>query len=375
MLRFLDAGESHGKGLIAIIEGLPSNFQISKENINLELEKRQRGYGRGNRMTIEQDKVEILSGLSKGKTTGAPLTLFIRNKDYENWKDLKNVEKEVYIPRPGHADLTGVFKYNNNIRNNIERSSARETAIRTAVGAVCKELLTSLGVEIRSKVMEIGSVKDSFTDLFDDRAYTKINESSVRVYGNDDKFKEIIDEAKIKGDTLGGTVYVSIKGVPRGIGSFMHYDRKLDANIAFSAMSIQGVKSVTIGTQNTSFTGNLYHDGIMYKDNKLKRESNNAGGIEGGISNGENIDIYSYIKPIPSIKIKYNSVDLKNKRNTSSRYERSDVTAVVPFSVVLENVMAFEILKAILITFSKDNKDELTHAVNYRKKKLGELDE
>ena len=195
------------------------------------------------------------------------------------------------------------------------------------------------------------------------------------MYSNESKFKEIIDKAKEEGDTLGGTAYVSIKGVPRGIGSFMHYDRKLDANLAFSAMSIQGVKSVTIGTENKNFTGNLYHDDIMYKHGKLIRESNNAGGIEGGVSNGENIDIYSYIKPIPSIKLRYNSVNLKNKKNTSSRYERSDVTAVVPFSVVLENVMAFEILKEILFTFSRDNKDELVHAIKYREKKLGELDE
>lgn len=375
MLRFLDGGESHGIGLTAIIEGLPSGFYISEDNINLELEKRQKGYGRGNRMDIEKDKVIILSGLSDMKTTGAPLTIFIKNKDYKNWQNLSKAEKEVFIPRPGHADLTGVFKYDNNIRDNIERSSARETAIRTAVGAVCKEILKSLNIEIRSKVMSIGTVTDDFTDLYDDSAYKEINKSPVRVFNNEEKFKEIIDKAKEKGDTLGGEVLVSIKGVPRGIGSFMHYDRKLDANIAFSTISVQGVKSVTIGKKNNRLTGNSYHDDIMYKDGKLKRKSNNAGGIEGGVSNGENIDIYSYIKPIPSIKMKYKSVDLKNKKNISSRYERSDISAVVPFSVVLENVMAFEILKEILITFSRDNKDELVYGLKYREKKLGELDE
>jgi len=376
MLRFLDAGESHGPGLCAVLEGLPANFSISREKIDEELARRQKGYGRGERMKLEKDQVEIISGLSEGKTTGAPVTILIRNRDHDNWKDKDPKETFVSVPRPGHADLTGEFKYGTgNLRNSIERSSARETAIRTAVGAICSQILEELGVKIRSKVQTLYGINDSFCDLFDDGLYEKIEKSPMRVLRNEEAFMSLVDSAKRQGDSLGGWVYASVEGVMRGLGSFMHYDRRLDATLSGAVMSIQGVKEVSIGNPFLNFTGYTYHDGILYEDGALVRASNHAGGIEGGISNGENIDVYCYMKPIPSILLKLPSVDLKEKKNTDSRYERSDVTAVVPLSIVLENVLAFELLKEVLETFSRDNREELTAAIRMREKRLGELNE
>jgi len=376
MLRFLDAGESHGPGLCAVIEGLPANFTISKEKIDQQLLRRQKGYGRGERMKLEKDQVEIISGLHEGKTTGAPVTILIRNRDHENWKNKDAKETFVSVPRPGHADLTGEFKYGTgNLRNSIERSSARETAIRSAVGALCRQILEELDINIRSKVQTLYGINDSFCDIFDDGLYEKIEKSPMRVLKNEEAFMTLVDSAKHKGDTLGGWVYASVEGVMRGLGSFMHYDRRLDGALAGAAMSIQGVKQVSIGNPFGNFTGYTYHDGIIYEDGKLERISNHAGGIEGGISNGEHIDVYCYMKPIPSILLKLPSVDLKEKKNVDSRYERSDVTAVVPLSIVLEHVLAFELLKEILETFSRDNKEELMAAIQIREKRLGELNE
>lgn len=376
MLRFIDAGESHGQGLCAIIEGLPANFTIRKELIDKELQRRQAGYGRGERMKLEKDQVEIISGLNGNKTTGGPVTLLIRNRDYENWKDRRPEETFVSVPRPGHADLTGEFKYGTgNLRNSIERSSARETAIRSAAGALCMQILNELGVAIRSKVQTLYGLTDTFCDLFDDGLYEMIERSPMRVLKNEEAFKVLMDSARDKGDTLGGWVYASCEGVMRGLGSFMQYDRRMDGIISGAVMGIQGVKQVSIGNPFLNFTGYTYHDGIIYEDGKLKRITNHAGGIEGGITNGENIDVYCYMKPIPSILLKIPSVDLKEKKNTESRYERSDVSAVVPLSIVLEHVLAFEILKEILNTFARDNKEELMASIKFREKRLGELDE
>ena len=376
MLRFLDAGESHGPGLCAILEGIPANFTIRKELIDEELARRQAGYGRGERMKLEKDQVEIISGLSDGKTTGAPITLLIRNRDHDNWKGKKKEETFVSIPRPGHGDLTGEFKYGTgDLRNSIERSSARETAIRCAVGALCRQILAEMGIEIRSKVQTLYGLNDSFCDLFDDGLYEKIEKSPMRVLRKEEAFMELVDSARQLGDTLGGWVYASARGVMRGLGSFMHYDRRLDSTLSGAVMSIQGVKQVAIGNPFLNFTGYTYHDGIIYENGMLERTTNHAGGIEGGISNGEDIDVYCYMKPIPSILLKLPSVDLREKKNTESRYERSDVTAVVPLSIVLENVLAFELLKEILGTFSRDNKEELMAAIKIREIRLGELNE
>jgi chorismate synthase len=363
MLRFLDAGESHGKALIAIIEGLPSNFNIDINYINNELKRRQNGYGRGSRMSIENDKVEFWSGLRGSFTTGNPVTMIIHNRDYENWKeklDNKPTEKDIItIPRPGHGDLVGYYKYNTgDIRDIIERTSARETAMRTAVGALCNNMLRELNVVIRSKVNSIGDISDSNVNLFDDKNYEIIEESVVRCYNKEvvDKIKEEIDNCKDMGETIGGSIFISIKGVPIGIGSYTQWDKKLDGILSKAIMSLQAIKAVEFGNGlDQTLRGSSFNDELFFENEKIIRKTNNAGGIEAGISNGENIEIKAFMKPIPTVRRTINTIDLTKKINIKNRYERSDVCAVVPASIVLENICAFEILKEILKKFPSDN--------------------
>lgn len=367
MLKFLDAGESHGKALMAILEGIPSNFKLDMNFINNELCRRQQGYGRGSRMKIEKDNVEVWSGIRGNTTTGNPITLVIFNRDYENWKDVMlkepKEEEKIGVVRPGHGDLVGFLKYGTgDIRNTIERTSARETAIRTAVGALCKNMLKALGIEIRSKVCSIGNIGDEEVDIFNDEVYHKIEQSEVRCYNSkiEDAMKLEIDKCSEEGDTIGGSICVSIKGVPLGIGSFTQWDRKLDALLSFAIMSVQGIKAIEFGNSlDLDKRGSNFNDEIFYRKGKIVRPTNNAGGIEAGISNGENISIRAFMKPIPTIKKPIHSIDIINKTNVINRYERSDVCGVVPASVVLENVCAFEILKEILNTFPSDDFNKL----------------
>lgn len=363
MLRFLDAGESHGRALTAIIEGIPSNIHIDIDFINKELKRRQTGYGRGKRMTIEKDKVEIWSGIRANKTTGNPITLIIYNKDYNNWKELIDKEVEdkdkIFVPRPGHGDLVGHIKYNTgDIRNVIERTSARETAIRTAVGAMCKYILKLLGIDIRSKIQSIGEIFDENVDIYDNDVYREIEDSLLRCYNKkaEKNMMDEIDNCKKEGDTIGGSIYISVKGMPVGIGSYTQWDRKLDALLSYSIMSVQGIKAIEFGEGlDLNKRGSTFNDEIYYDENNIKRKSNNAGGIEAGVSNGEDIIIKAYMKPIPSIKKPIKTINLKEKINVENRYERSDVCGVVPASIVLENVCAFEILKEILSTYPCDD--------------------
>lgn len=371
MLRFLDAGESHGKALTAIVEGLPSNFEIEPDFINNELKRRQRGYGRGGRMRIEEDKAELWSGIRGTKTTGNPITMIIFNKDYENWKEIMgrcpSDDERITIPRPGHGDLVGYYKYGTkDIRNVIERTSARETAIRTAVGALCKNMLEELGIFIRSKVNSIGEIYDEEVDLFDNDIYKIIEESEVRCYNSkiEEKIKSQIDICKDSGDTIGGSIFISMKGIPIGIGSYTQWDKKLDAALSFAVISVQGIKAVEFGKGlDLSLRGSNFNDEMFYNQGRITRGSNNSGGIEAGVSNGESIELLAYMKPIPTIKQSIRSVDLRTKQNVVNRYERSDVCGVVPASVVLENVCAFEVLKQILIKFQNDDFRELKHSL------------
>lgn len=380
MLKYLDAGESHGKALAAVVEGLPSNFKLDIDYINNELKRRQAGYGRGARMSIENDKVEIWSGIRGTYTTGNPITMIIYNKDYDNWKEKlckKADENEsITIPRPGHGDLVGYIKYNTgDIRNVIERTSARETAMRTAVGALCKDMLRELNIIVRSKVNSIGNVCDENTYLFDNKNYEKIEESEVRCYNKEieDRIKKEIDICKASGETIGGSVYISIKGVPIGIGSYTQWDKKLDGNLSRAIMSLQGIKAVEFGNGlNLSLKGSSFNDELFYDNGSIKRKSNNAGGIEAGISNGEDIEIKAYMKPIPTVRKEINTIDLKHKNNIKSRYERSDVCAVVPASIVLENICAFEILKELLNKFPCEDFNLLKKSIENYNREINE---
>ena len=368
MLRFLDAGESHGKCLLGIIEGLPAGLTLSEEKINLDLTRRQGGYGRGDRMKIEQDKVEILSGLVEGKTIGSPLGLMIKNKDWENWQ-----EKEyppLTTPRPGHADFSGTIKYGfKDVRKVLERASARQTAMRVAIGSVAGSLLVEFNIEIYSYVLRIGQVKAKRITFFNREVKEEINKSPVYCV---DGIASIgmcreIDRAREKGDTLGGVFEVIITGVPIGLGSYVQWDRRLDARLASALMSIPGVKAVEIGEgiEASKKKGSTVHDEIFTQEESEKdsfryhRKTNRAGGIEGGITNGEEVVIRAYLKPIPTLINPLRSIDFTTKKETKAIYQRSDICVVPAASIVGEAVAAWEIAAAFLEKFGGDSLAEI----------------
>lgn len=391
MIRFLTAGESHGKALVTIIEGFPSNIPISSDYINLQLKRRQAGYGRGARMKIESDKVEILSGIRSGKTLGSPISFLIQNKDWKNWEDVMSTEKiksgkdKVTIPRPGHADLVGTLKYNfDDIRNSIERSSARETAARVTAGTVARKLLQHFGIFVGSFVESIGGVYSS-NNFYDQLIQSKklmlesgwdislkADKSQVRVLDNAQEKKIIskIKSVKKSGNTLGGTIVTIATGVPTGLGSFMHYDRRLDADISFHIMSINAVKGVEIGAgfYSADSLGSDVHDEIVYNQKGFARKTNNAGGIEGGISNGQPILVRASMKPISTLAKPLKSIDLQTMKNITARYERSDFTAVPSCAVIAESMLAWVLAKHFLIKFGGDSLEEVKENYNSFKK-------
>ena len=352
--RFLTAGESHGKSLSAIIEGMVAGLEVDINKINEELSRRQMGKGRGGRMQIENDTVEILSGVRFSKTTGAPISLLIKNKDFENWKipmsiekvDLNNPEiadavkaKEITNVRPGHADLTGALKYGlDDIRDVLERSSARETAARVAVGSIAKQFLEKFEVTVDSEVITIGEIDT-------------VNEQEV---------DKLISETKEKGDTLGGLIRISIYGVVPGIGSYVNWDRKLDANLARALMSIGAVKSVEVGIGRDCHRlfGSQMHDEIKLENGKIIRNTNNAGGIEGGMSNGEVIVLTIAMKPIPTMRKPLKSINLETKQPIEAHFERSDTCAVEACAVVAEAMSSIIIADEYLEKFGGDSIDE-----------------
>ena len=391
MIRFLTAGESHGKALNVIVEGFPSNLSINDEYINAELKRRQMGYGRGLRMKIESDTVEVLSGIRFAKTIGSPVSLLIWNSDWQNWKDLLDVNENeilydrISIPRPGHADLVGVSKYNlDDIRNSIERSSARETASRVAAGAVAKKFLSEFGIEVGSFVESIGDIypKENFIEkLYSSTVENKFKGSSlskwadkspVRVLDNthEEKIIRKIKSAKKKGDTLGGTFVTVVTGVPVGLGSFIQYDKRLDADIAHAMTSINAVKGVEIGDAfaGAGLFGSEVHDRIVVKGKSILRKTNHYGGIEGGISNGMPIIVRAAMKPIATLMSPVETVDLSTMRKVKARRERSDFTAVPACAVIGEAMLAWVIARHFLGKFGGDSmeetKDNYTSYVN-----------
>ncbi|MDU0459599.1 MAG: chorismate synthase [Geobacteraceae bacterium] len=370
MFRYLTAGESHGPQLSAIIEGLPAGISLTAETINLDLARRQQGYGRGGRMKIEKDTVELLSGVRWGETLGSPLTLVVKNRDWENWLEKMSPLAEhrddsgaVTRPRPGHADLTGAMKYNHgDVRNVLERSSARETAVRVAVGGVARALLAEFGIRVGGYVTEVGGViavaPQESLDLLWQRA------SASEMFCCDPRaeveMKLAIDVAKAAGDTLGGVVEVQVQGVPAGLGSYVHWDRKLDARLAMALMSIQAIKGVEVGIgfEAARRPGSRVHDEISY-DNGYCRDTNNAGGIEGGMSNGEPIVLRAAMKPIPTLYKPLRSVDMRTHQAFEATVERSDTCAVPAALVVAEAVVAIEIADALLEKFGGDSVVEI----------------
>lgn len=373
MLRYLTSGETHGKCLNVIIEGMPAGVRIDIEKINNDLARRQKGYGRGGRMKIETDKAEILSGIRGGYTLGSPICLKIENKDWRNWEHIMGSEtadavRVVDSPRPGHADLSGGMKYNHHdLRNVLERASARETAARVAAGSLVKQLLQCFNIEFLSRVVSIGSVADKGNP--EDVGFYERVLNSETGFGSEESekaAKEYIDNIKNSGESCGGVVETKVIGMPPGVGSYVHYDRKLDANIAFSVMSIQAIKGVELGmgfkvSQNP---GSKVHDQITY-DNGFERITNNAGGIEGGMSNGEPIIVRAAMKPIPTLYNPLKTININTKESTEASVERSDACAVPACSVVVESAVAFEIAKAFLEKFGGDCMEDIKNSYQY----------
>ena len=390
MLRFFTAGESHGKGIFAYLEGIPANFEVDFEFINNELRRRQSGYGRGGRMKIEKDRVEFLSGVRLGRTLGSPILMAVWNRDYENWKEIMKPEpgglpeeKRVTRPRPGHADLPGVLKYGfDDVRNVLERSSARETAGRVAAGALCKDVLRRLGIEIGSYVNSIGgvSVPEELIERMDLlERFRRAESSEVRIPVEDEeleaRFKEEIDVARKEGESLGGTFTVFAVGMPPGIGSHVQWDRRLDGKLAQALMSIQAIKGVEVGLgfKSGNLPGSAVHDEIFYSPGKgFYRETNRAGGLEGGMTNGEPIVLRAVMKPIPTLYRPLRSVDLSTKDPFEASVERSDVCAVPAAAVVAEAMVAITLLSAVLESFPSDDFSRLKLSFEAYRREIAE---
>lgn len=373
--RFLTSGESHGKCLNAIIEGIPAGFRIKASVINEDLARRQVGYGRGGRMKIETDTVEIKSGVRFGKSTGAPICLEIKNKDFENWQDVMNVEHQDYpaqetlkkieekaftTVRPGHADFAGAKKYNfSDLRDVLERSSARKTAIEVAVGSVAKQILKEFGIMGFSHVVQIGKVKLDFYP----KTYTLIKEkaekSDVRCADEltSDRMRNAIDEAAQSGDTLGGKFEVIFGNLPVGLGSYVHWDKALDGRLAQAVMSIPAVKAVEIGAgvEAASLFGSQMHDEVFVKNKIVYRNTNNAGGLEGGMTNGEALVVRGTMKAIPTMRKALATVDIKDMQPASAHFERSDTCAVPACAVVAEARVAIILVDELLSKIGGDN--------------------
>ncbi|MBI5554620.1 MAG: chorismate synthase [Elusimicrobia bacterium] len=363
MIRFLTSGESHGQALMAILEGIPAGLELKAEDINIELSRRQVGYGRGQRMQIEKDQVKIYSGVRDQYTIAAPIGLLIENRDWENWKDKKI--PPVTAPRPGHADLAGTLKYDfSDIRNVLERASARETAARVAVGAVCRKLLREFNISIFSRTIQIGKIKDSSRWDLSAKEWAIIENSPVRCLAKKEEggMIKLIDQAKQAGDTLGGIVEIAAINVPVGLGSYIQWDIKLDGRLAQALMSIQAIKAVEIGlgTHVAELPGSQVHDEIsLVKGKGFARRTNNAGGIEGGISNGETIILRASMKPIATLIKPLQSIDLKTGKAAKATVERSDVCAVPAAGVIAENVVAFELVRAMQEKLGGDSLREM----------------
>ncbi len=389
-MRYLTAGESHGPQLTTIIEGLPAGMPLLQEDINEQLARRQKGYGRGRRMQIEKDTARITSGVRHGLTLGSPVALVVENNDWKHWtkimgaepmdENAEEVKRKVTRPRPGHADLNGAIKYGHrDMRNVLERSSARETTVRVAAGAVAKKLLSLLGIEVASHVVEIGGVKSSVSTYDSIQSLREITESSPVRCLDPDAEKEMmnaIDTAKQNGDSIGGIVEVIVEGMPAGVGSYVQYDRKLDAKLAAAICSINAFKGVEFGMgfEAAHKPGSEVHDEIAWDEDKgYYRKTNRLGGLEGGMTTGMPLVIRGVMKPIPTLYKPLQSVDIDTKEPFSASVERSDSCAVPAASVVAENVVAWELAQAIVDQFYSDRFDALKENIAEHRKHAREF--
>ncbi len=354
MIKFVTSGESHGKCLITVLEGIPAGLTLSVEHIDQELFRRQQGYGRGGRMSIEKDTAEIVSGVRTGKTTGAPITLIINNKDWVNWKDRKL--PPITMPRPGHADLAGVLKYGlKDIRDVLERASARETAARVAAGAVCRKLLKEFGLEIFGYVTEVAGITAVPSKLNQRAAINRSLLMTADKKAENAMIKEI-ERAKRNGDSVGGVFELKAINVPPGLGSYVSWSSRLDARLACGLMGLQAIKGVEIGLgfEAAKRFGSRVHDEIFYGKKRFYRKTNNCGGIEGGMSNGETLIIRAAMKPIATISSPLKSVDLGTKKAVKAAVERADICAVPAACVTGEAIVAFELANAFTDKFGGD---------------------
>jgi len=381
--KFTTAGESHGKALVAIVEGMPAGVSIEVEKINFELFRRQQGYGRGGRQKIEKDEIQLLSGVRHGKTLGSPIAFIIENRDFVHWQEVMASEKLaeepknprlVTRPRPGHADLAGGQKFQTrDLRDILERASARETAARVACGAFARQLLENFGVEIKSHVIKLGNVPEKpLEKSFAEISAIVEEESPLRCADKESETRmiELIDKAKSEGDTLGGIFEVVARNIVAGLGSHTSWNEKLDGRIAQAFMSIQAVKAVEIGdgVENAALFGSKVHDEITFSENVYKRLTNRAGGLEGGITNGEELRVRGYLKPISTLKKPLRSIDIDTKQESLAAFERSDVTAVPAAGVIGEAMLAIVLANSMREKFGGDSVDEMkSNYENYRK--------
>lgn len=386
-IELVTAGESHGREVVAVLSGVPAGLRLDRDGIDRELARRQHGHGRGGRQKIEHDRVEVRAGLRGGVTLGSPLVLAIPNRDWENWAQVMDAwqvdpaaaaRRRLTAPRPGHADLAGAWKYgHDDLRDVLERASARETAARVAGGAVCRQLLALCGCEIRSGVLALGAVAltegpPTFADLGRVR-----DDSPLRTVApeREDELVAAVDRAKHAGETLGGVVGVVARGVPPGLGSYARWEDRLDGQLAQAVMAIQAVKAVAIGAgiEAAARPGSRAHDPILPGPDGVRRGSNFAGGIEGGVSNGEEVVVRAFMKPIATLRDPLPSVDLASGEATTAAYERSDVTAVPACGVIAEAALAFVLARALLAKFGGDRIDDTLAAVREYRRRLGKL--
>jgi chorismate synthase len=387
-LELVTAGESHGREVLAVLLGLPAGLGLDREAIDRELARRQHGHGRGGRQKIEHDRAEVRAGLRDGVTLGSPLAIAVPNRDWENWSKVMDpwgvepaaaAKRRLTAPRPGHADLAGAWKYGHggDLRNVLERASARETAARVAAGAVCKQLLARCGCQIRSGVLALGGVTlhegpPSFADLL------QVDDGSpLRTVapGREEELVALVDRAKHAGETLGGVIGVVARGVPPGLGSYARWEDRLDGQLAQAVMAIQAVKAVAIGAgvETAGLPGSRSHDPILPGRRGLRRGSNHAGGIEGGVSNGQEVVVRAYMKPIATLREALPSVDLATGKAARAAYERSDVTAVPACGVIAEAALAFVLARALLAKFGGDHVEDTLAAIAAYRRRLGKL--